>query len=385
MEPEWSACFEPNSYGFRPGRSTHDAIEAIFTAIKQKSKFVLDADLAKCFDKINQEKLLAKLQTYPKLRKQIKAWLKSGVMNDKTLFPTDEGTPQGGAISRLLSNIALHGMEERVKQYAETLKGGKRDKRKSLSLIRYADDFVILHERLEVILDYWLAEIGLELKPSKTKVTHTLNNVEGNVGFDFLGFTRQYLIGKNPSGKDPHGNQLGFKTLVTPSKNKVKLHIQKIGETIANNKASTQMTIIKEVNPIIRGWYNYYSTGVSKETYSYCDQILYQQLRPWTRRRHPNKNAQWVKTKYWHSEGNRNWVFSTSSGYSAYKLLRHSDTKVIRHTKVEGNRSPFDGDLTYSSIPMGLHPEMPPEKAFLLNKQKGKCAYCGLHFLDGDL
>jgi RNA-directed DNA polymerase len=392
LEPEWEARFEPNSYGFRPGRSTHDAIEAIFTAIKQKSKFVLDADIAKCFDKINHEKLLAKLQTYPKLRRQIKAWLKSGVMDGKTLFPTNEGTPQGGVISPLLSNIALHGMEERVKQYAETLKGGKRDNRKALSLIRYADDFVILHERLEVILDCqkiindWLAEIGLELKPSKTKISHTLNNVEGNVGFDFLGFTiRQYPLGKNQSGKDTHGNKLGFKTLVTPSKNKVKLHIQKIGETIANNKASTQTAIIKEVNPIIRGWSNYYSTVVSKDTYSYCDHILYQQLRAWTRRRHPNKNAQWVKTKYWHPEGNRNWVFSTREGHSAYKLLQHSDTKVIRHTKVEGNRSPFDGDLTYWSSRMGLHPEMPPEKAFLLKKQKGKCAYCGLHFRDGDL
>ncbi|WP_264197175.1 reverse transcriptase domain-containing protein, partial [Microseira wollei] len=214
-----------------------------------------------CFDKINHEKLLAKLQTYPKLRRQIKTWLKSGVMDDKTLFPTNEGTPQGGVISPLLANIALHGMEERVKQYAETLKGGKRDNRKSLSLIRYADDFVIIHERLEVILDCqkiindWLAEIGLELKPSKTKISHTLNNVKGNVGFDFLGFTiRQYPLGKNQSGKDTRGNKLGFKTLVTPSKNKVKLHIQKIGETIANNKASTQMEIIKEVNPIIRGW-----------------------------------------------------------------------------------------------------------------------------------
>uniref|UniRef100_UPI0027D96450 reverse transcriptase domain-containing protein n=1 Tax=Microseira wollei TaxID=467598 RepID=UPI0027D96450 len=204
---------------------------------------------------------MAKLQTYPKLRRQIKTWLKSGVMDDKTLFPTNEGTPQGGVISPLLANIALHGMEERVKQYAETLKGGKRDNRKSLSLIRYADDFVILHERLEVILkcqkiiNDWLAEIGLELKPSKTKVSHTLNNVEGNVGFDFLGFTiRQYPIGKNKSGKDTRGKKLGFKTLITPSKNKVKLHIQKIGETIANNKASTQMEIIKEVNPIIRGW-----------------------------------------------------------------------------------------------------------------------------------
>ena len=392
LEPEWEARFEPNSYGFRPGRSTHDAIEAIFTAIKQKSKFVLDADIAKCFDKINHEKLLAKLQTYPKLRRQIKAWLKSGVMDGKTLFPTNEGTPQGGVISPLLSNIALHGMEERVKQYAETLKGGKRDNRKALSLIRYADDFVILHERLEVILDCqkiindWLAEIGLELKPSKTKISHTINNVEGNVGFDFLGFTiRQYPLGKNQSGKDTHGNKLGFKTLVTPSKNKVKLQIQKIGETIANNKASTQTAIIKEVNPIIRGWSNYYSTVVSKDTYSYCDHILYQQLRAWTRRRHPNKNAQWVKTKYWHSEGNRNWVFSTREGHSAYKLLQHSDTKVIRHIKVEGNRSPFDGDLTYWSSRMGLHPEMPPEKAFLLKKQKGKCAYCGLHFRDGDL
>uniref|UniRef100_UPI0027D9523A reverse transcriptase domain-containing protein n=1 Tax=Microseira wollei TaxID=467598 RepID=UPI0027D9523A len=204
---------------------------------------------------------MAKLQTYPKLRRQIKTWLKSGVMDDKTLFPTNEGTPQGGVISPLLANIALHGMEERVKQYAETLKGGKRDNRKSLSLIRYADDFVIIHERLEVILDCqkiindWLAEIGLELKPSKTKISHTLNNVKGNVGFDFLGFTiRQYPLGKNQSGKDTRGNKLGFKTLVTPSKNKVKLHIQKIGETIANNKASTQMEIIKEVNPIIRGW-----------------------------------------------------------------------------------------------------------------------------------
>ncbi len=102
-------------------------------------------------------------------------------MTKDELFPTNEGTPQGGVISPLLANIALHGMEERVKQYAETLKGYKRDNRYALSLIRYADDFVIIHEDLNVvqkcqeIIADWLSDMGLELKPSKTKLTHTLN------------------------------------------------------------------------------------------------------------------------------------------------------------------------------------------------------------------
>ncbi|GCL46061.1 RNA-directed DNA polymerase [Microcystis aeruginosa NIES-3806] len=144
LEPEWEAKFEPNSYGFRPARSAHDAIGAIYISINKKPKYVLDADISKCFDKINHQKLLTKLQTYPKLRQQIKAWLKSGVMDGKNLFPTNEGTPQGGVISPLLANIALHGMEERVKQYAKTLKGNKSKNEQALTLIRYADDFVVL-------------------------------------------------------------------------------------------------------------------------------------------------------------------------------------------------------------------------------------------------
>src|SRR4028119_739131 len=153
LEPEWEARFEPNSYGFRPGRSCLDAIEAIFSAIRLKPKFVLDADIAKCFDRIDQEALLRKLNTFPTIRRQVRAWLKAGVMDGKQLFPTSEGTPQGGVISPLLANIALHGMEERVKQYAEILKGNKSkvNNRSALSLIRYADDFVIIHEDLSVV------------------------------------------------------------------------------------------------------------------------------------------------------------------------------------------------------------------------------------------
>jgi RNA-directed DNA polymerase len=400
MEPEWETRFEPNSYGFRPGRSAHDAIGAIFLAIRYKPKFVLDADISKCFDKINHQKLLAKLQTYPKLRQQVKAWLKSGVMEKADWFPTNEGTPQGGVISPLLANIALHGMEERVKQYAEsqkwkTNKGNalsKSNKRNSISLIRYADDFVIMHEKLDVILDCqkiineWLAEMGLELKPSKTKITHTLNKHNEETGFNFLGFNiRQYPQGKNQCGCNTQREKLGFVTLITPSKEKVKTHIQKLADTIAKNKSSPQVALIKEVNPIIRGWSNYYSPVVSKETYSYCDNILYYQLRRWGKRRHPNKSQKWVHKKYWNSIGTRNWVFSTRGDEKAYKLSRHSDVKIVRHTKVKGEKSPFDGDLTYWSSRMGSHPEMPSDKATLLKKQKGRCAYCGLTFRDGDL
>ena len=147
LEPEWEARFEPNSYGFRPGRSCHDAIEAIYKAVNKKSKFVLDADISKCFDRINHNVLLQKLNTYPTLRRQIRAWLKAGVMDGNKLFPTAEGTPQGGVISPLLANVALHGIEELVKGLAPKFDMKRpdntrlcvRDKFKSISLIRYAD------------------------------------------------------------------------------------------------------------------------------------------------------------------------------------------------------------------------------------------------------
>jgi RNA-directed DNA polymerase len=198
---------------------------------------VLDADIAKCFDRIDHKTLLKKLNTFPTIRRQVRAWLKAGVMDNKQLFPTSEGTPQGGVISPLLANIALHGMEEQIKQFAETLPTrngkGKRDNRKSLSLIRYADDFVILHEDITVvqrckeIISGWLKGMGLELKPSKTRLAHTLNQCEQEKpGFDFLGFRiQQFPVGKY------HSKQ-GFKTIITPSRDKQKVHYDQIASLI---------------------------------------------------------------------------------------------------------------------------------------------------------
>lgn len=386
LEPEWEAKFEPNSYGFRPGRSCHDAIGAIFDSIRYKAKYVLDADIAKCFDRINHEALLRKVNTFPTMRHQIKAWLKAGVIDQGTLFPTNEGTPQGGVISPLLANIALHGMEERVKQYAETLKGRKRDNQKALSLIRYADDFVIIHEDINVvqtcqkIIADWLSDIGLEIKPSKTKLTHTYNEYEGNVGFEFLGFqVQQHEAGNYRCAKNPHGTSLGFSTLITPAKAKIKTHLKKIAEVIDAHKTAPQAALISKLNPIIRGWSNYYSTVVSKETFSKVDKLMWDKLRAWARSRGKGSIN---KDKYWRTVGDQNWCFSTEDGL---ELAQHAATPIIRHVKVKGEASPYNGDWVYWSKRRGEYPDTPSRVAKLLKRQKGKCTHCGLYFTSTDI
>ena len=209
LEPEWEARFEPNSYGFRPGRSAHDAIEAIFTGICKKPKYVLEADIAACFDRLDHTVLLAKLGTYPTLRRAIRGWLKAGLWDGTAWWPTEAGTPQGGPLSPLLANVALHGLETAIRTafpkdlYANgQVRWGWRP-----LVVRYADDFVVLHEDRAVIEQtrqlaaQWLAELGLELKPEKTGISHTLEPVDGRVGFDFLGFeVRQYPVASTAPG-----------------------------------------------------------------------------------------------------------------------------------------------------------------------------------------
>jgi RNA-directed DNA polymerase len=394
LEPEWEAKFEPNSYGFRPGRSCHDAIGAIYSAINKQPKFVLDADIAKCFDRINHEALLRKLNTSPAIRRQIRAWLKAGVMDGKQLFPTSEGTPQGGVISPLLANIALHGMEERIKEYAKTLdmkneRGNQKSwqmKCQSLTLIRYADDFVILHEDITVVqrcrelISEWLKSMGLELKPSQTQISHTLNKYEGNVGFDFLGFTiRQFEVGKYKS-------RLGFKTIITPSQKKLREHYQEMASIIESHKTAPQKALITRLNPVIRGWANYYSTVVSKDAYSELDHEIFLKLKAWATYRHPKQNWREGAGNYWHTVEKNNWIFAArEEGDNLLRLLAHTDTPIVRHVKVKSNLSPYDGNLVYWSTRMGNSPEMPHRVATLLKKQKGKCAYCGLYFKEEDV
>ncbi len=372
LEPEWEAKFEANSYGFRPGRSCHDAIAAIFLSIRQQPKYVLETDVAKCFEKIDQKALCRKLNASPSLTRQIRAWLKAGVMDGDQFQATPAGAAQGSVISPLLANIALHGLETDLQK---SFKGGQCPR-----LIRYADDLVAIHKDLEVVqasqqfLSEWLSHMGLTLKLSKTRITHTLVPFEGQVGFDFLGYeVRQYLMGKT------HSKQ-GFKTLIKPSKEAQLKHSRRIRDIVKAHKAAPQAALIDRLNPVIRGWANYFSNVCSKAIYSSMDNLIYHKLRAWARRRHPHKNQNWIVHKYWLIGTGEGWVFTSRNEQNPKRLFRHVQTPIKRHVKVKGKRSPYDGDWLYWSCRMGQHPTVTSRVARLLKHQAGKCAHCGLYF-----
>jgi RNA-directed DNA polymerase len=387
LEPEWEAKFEPNSYGFRPGRSCHDAIAAIFLSICRQPKAVLDADIAKCFDRMAQEPLLDKLQTFPRLRRLIKGWLEAGVMDGDQLFPTKEGTPQGGVLSPLLANVALHGMENFLHDaFPKGITVQGRPVKGTPTLIRYADDFVVLHSEQAVIqhcqhlLQEWLRPLGLELKPSKTRIRHTREPKDGETGFDFLGFTsRQFPVGQHHSGKNGRGKLRGFKTIIRPSATKIQLHIQRLRDLIRRHRTASQETLIGRLNPMISGWCNYHRTVVSKTIFASCDMKLYQQLRRWAYRRHPGKGKGWIARRYWQLP---RWTFGPKNGPP---LRRHHTTRITRPIKVQGSRSPYDGEWGYWAGRLGRYPGMPLWKARSLRDQNGRCVHCGLYFRPGDL
>ncbi|MDV2997022.1 MAG: Group II intron-encoded protein LtrA [Chroococcidiopsis sp. SAG 2025] len=406
LEPEWEALFEPNSYGFRPGRSAHDAIKQIKYCIQLKPKYVLDADIAKCFDRINHETLLQKLNVKGRVRQQIKAWLKSGVIDSGVFISTSEGTPQGGVISPLLANIALHGIEEHIAQaFPATkrnyIKGCRRDYgRNDVSIpnvIRYADDFVVLCDEKAVVqrcrelISEWLKGVGLELKPEKTRLTHTLNHElseDGIAGFDFLGHhIRQFPAGKYRSSKDSQGNKSGYNTLIFPSKKSIKAHQEEIKRIVRKHGSSPQAKLIKDLNPVIRGWTSFYTTSDAKTAgeLSKQDYLLYLKLRRWAKRRCGNTSS--GSRKYWTTIAGKNWAFVTKGKNDPQRLLRHSEFSCssTNYVKVKNDKSPYDGDSVYWSTRMGTHPQMPSRKAYLLKKQKGKCARCGLHFQEWDV
>jgi RNA-directed DNA polymerase len=401
LEPEWEAKFEPNSYGFRPARSCHDAVEAIFSSIKYVPRYVLDADIKGCFDNIDHQALLKKLNTFPLFRRVVKAWLKAGIMEGVVGFQaTESGTPQGGIISPLLANVALHGLEQTIRgSFPDSRRiNGEREYRYRPRIVRYADDFVILHRDLDVVLRCkqiaadWLASMGLELKDSKTRIAHTLVEHEGHVGFNFLGFNfRQHPVGKNHrtrcggAAKRDTDGKLPFKTIVTPTKEGVKRHYEAIAETIGRTYGREQKDLIRALNPKIRGWSNYYSTVVSKATYSKLDHLVCRRLLRWGFRRHPKKGRRWVAAKYFNlrrDKGSlRPWDFMVDK---ETRLHRYADTRIRRHVQVNPERSPFDGDFNYWSKRMKSYAAASSSIAKLLQKQDGRCRHCELYFRPTD-
>jgi RNA-directed DNA polymerase len=338
LEPEWEARFEPRSYGFRPGRGCHDAIEAIFQAAKggngasPRRLWVLDADLAAAFDRIDHDHLLGQLGTFP-ARELIAGWLKAGVVENGRFTPTGEGTPQGGVVSPALLNVALHGMEHAAGvRYQRTGSTAAFAVTGSPVLIRYADDLVAFchtrheAEQVKAGLASWLAPRGLVFNEDKTRIV-TLGE-----GFDFLGFSvRRY-----------HS-----KLLIKPSKAAVRRIRERLRTEIRSLRGANAQAVIARLNPIIRGWSAYYRTAVSSEVFAELDHYLWKLTYKWARHSHPNKPTWWVTRRYFGKfckSRQDQWVFG-DRGSGAY-LLRFSWTKIVRHQMVRGTSSPDDPALT---------------------------------------
>jgi len=401
LEPEWEAKFEKNSYGFRPGRRTHDAIEAIHSSINKSPKYVLDGDIRKCFDQIDHDALLEKLDTFPQMRRQVHAWLKAKiVIQDEMIFP-DKGTPQGGILSPLLANIALNGIEEYLSNWVAEIPafspGGhhisKPNRRKRLLYVRYADDFVVLHPVREVIdsakvlIEEFIRPMGLELHPDKTRITHTYYKIGNqNPGFKFLGFwIRNYQVGKTKRGK--RGKK--YKTFIRPHPQNISDVLRKIKLVLRQNH--NVVTVVERLNPIIRGWANYFSTVASKRTFSAMDSKLMRQLMRWAKRKHPTRSKKWIRNKYLIRDTDKG-KSRLRFGYKSKKgkligIYTFAETPIVRHTKVAGGRSIYDNDLIYWFQRGRVLDNRAQSKSIirLLETQDGRCNLCGLKFIPGDI
>ena len=326
LEPIAETLADPNSYGFRPKRSCADAIAQCHNALSKRNsaEWILEADIKACFDKISHKWIL---QHIPLNKKVLTQWLKSGYIDNKHWFPTENGTPQGGVISPIIANMVLDGLEERINLHAQHKHNKNPHK---VNFVRYADDFVVtcsnseyLEKEIKPLISMFLAERGLELSPEKTMITHI------NQGFDFLGFNIRKYNGK---------------CLTKPKKESVKSIYASIAECVNNHKAATQEQLIRMIAPKIRGWANFFRHAVAKQTFSLLDNKMFKLLWKWAKRRHPKKGLRWIKAKYFKSIGSRHWVFSTTDKKLKGALPLFDATKIIRHTKIKKHANPYDKD-----------------------------------------
>lgn len=374
LEPVSETTADRNSYGFRPVRSTADAMEQLFVNLSRKSsaQWVMEGDIKGCFDNISHDWLLANI---PLDKQVLGKWLKAGFIESNRLFATKAGTPQGGIISPVLANMALDGLEAvLLARFGQ--KNTKASYKTKVNYVRYADDFVItgisqelLESEVKPLVEAFMAERGLTLSPEKTVITHIAD------GFDFLGQNvRKY-----------HG-----KLLIKPSKKNLRAHLQKVRSIVRSNLTVEQGNLIRQLNPVLRGWANYHRHVVAKETFGYVDYRVWKLLWRWCCRRHGNRNKRWVKGRYFRTVGGERWVFqSVGAEGKPVRLLRSKDTPIKRHIKVKGEANPYDRNFEFYFEQRLI--KRWKENKFKLNKvrliwerQHHRCLMCNQLFKDKD-
>jgi len=376
LEPEWEARFEPRSYGFRPGRGCHDAIESLFQTLCGKAKrvWILDADLAGAFDNIDHEHLLKTIGDFP-ARRMIAGWLRAGIFEVGQGFsPTGVGTPQGGVISPLLLNIALHGLEGAAGVRYQTGRYAGEVTSTSPTLTRYADDLVVCchsrqqAEQVKTKLAAWLALRGLAFNEAKTRIVRLDQG-----GFEFLGFDlRRY-----PNGK----------LLIKPSAKAIKRFRERLAREFRALRGANVAAVLAKIVPITRGWVAYYRTVVSSRVFHALTNYLWKLTYKWASWSHPNKPKRWIIKRYFgkfNKFRNDHWVFGDRDT-GAY-LTKPSWTDIVRHTLVKGGASRDDPELAgyWAQRRRKVKPPLDTYTVRLLSKQDGRCTLCGENLLIPD-
>jgi len=372
LEPAVECASDPNSYGFRKGRSTHDARSQLFVSLSKQAsaQWVLECDISGFFDHINHEWLLNHVRMD---KVMLNKWLKSGVIDAGQLQNTDEGTPQGGIISPTLANVTLNGLEMGLMQFLREKLKTRGAKAAKVNLVRYADDFVVTgssKDVLETIVRPWVVEFlrerGLTLSEEKTRIVHI------DQGFDFLGWNfRKY----------------GGKLLIKPSQKNVKAFYGKVKKIIVDSKSKIPVeTLIKRLNPVLKGWAQYHKGTVAKQTFSKVDNLIYWRLTRWGLHRHPRKTGKWVYTHYWKQCGSRRLFAGLQDDPFGgaeripFPLYSLADMKIVRHVKVKGDYNPFHPDWVAYGEKLRVQRMGDTiwnvQRASLWFDQGGKCALC---------
>ncbi len=319
---------DKNSYGFRPGRSTADATQQCFLMLSRKdcATWVLEGDIRGCFDNINHEWMLHHVPTD---RKVLRQWLQAGFVENRILFPTEAGTPQGGIISPTLANLTLDGLEQLLKEEFPP----QQLPRPKVNLIRYADDFIItgstkelLENEVKPLVEQFLNDRGLQLSPEKTCVTHI------ETGFDFLGQNFRKFSGT---------------LLAQPSKKNTHALLDKVRQMVRRQRGISQTLLIRQLNPVLRGWACHHRHVAATRTYKKVEWAVWHSLLRWGKHRHSNKSSHWVMQKYWRHLNGRN-EFTADTGQRTpdgqiiwKKLYKTTDTRIRRHPKIRGEANPF--------------------------------------------
>jgi len=369
LDPVAETLADTHSYGFRKERCCADAMRQCFIVLapKRSARWILDADIAACFDRISHDWLLAHI---PMNTRRLRQWLKAGYLQDGKFNLTEEGTPQGGIISPVLANLALDGLQSRLKQQFPTSQ--PRGNASKVNLIRYADDFVItgnskelLETQVKPLVEEFLSERGLELSAEKTRIT----SIEE--GFDFL---------------SQNVRKYGDKLLIKPSKESVKRVCQKLREIVKANKSATAGNLIVRLNPLLRGWANYHRHMVSKRIFALVDNALFLCLWQWAKRRHPGKGRRWIAARYFERVGGNHWIFygkvcEAGKPDRHVRLVQMAYTPIVRHVPLREGANPYDPNWevyfeTRLGLKMAANLKGRRQLRSLWEEQKGICPVC---------